>query len=141
MAEYERIRRLREKADGLSARYKIKSDDNTGLANQGQTGAVRNADKRHEHAEKGTVNKKSVWTIATKPYSEAHFAVYPKELIVDCIKAGCPRGGVVLDPFMGTGTTAIVSKKLDRNFIGFELNPKSIKISDKRIHDELGLFK
>jgi len=85
-------------------------------------------------------NKRDVWTVNTKPYKEAHFAVYPEELIVDCIKAGCPPGGVVLDPFMGSGTTGVVARKLDRNFIGFELNPKYITIADKRLYEELGMF-
>jgi DNA modification methylase len=85
-------------------------------------------------------NKRDVWTVNTKPYKEAHFAVYPEELIVDCIKAGCPKDGIILDPFMGSGTTAVVARKLDRNFIGFELNPKYIKIADKRLYSELGMF-
>lgn len=85
-------------------------------------------------------NKRDVWTVNTKPYKEAHFAVYPEELIVDCIKAGCPAKGIVLDPFMGSGTTGVVARKLDRNFIGVELNPKYIKIAEKRLYDELGMF-
>lgn len=87
-----------------------------------------------------TANKKSVWTVTTKPFKEAHFATFPEELILDCIKAGCPIDGVVLDPFMGAGTTALVSRKLNRNFIGFELNPDYISIANKRLHDELGFF-
>lgn len=85
-------------------------------------------------------NKRDVWTVNTKPYKEAHFAVYPEELIVDCIKAGCPPNGIVLDPFMGSGTTGVVARKLDRNFIGFELNSKYITISEKRLYNELGMF-
>jgi DNA modification methylase len=87
-----------------------------------------------------TRNKRSVWTITTKPYSEAHFATFPEDLIVDCIKAGCPEGGIVLDPFMGAGTTALVARKLNRNFVGFELNEEYIKIAEKRLRNELGLF-
>lgn len=85
-------------------------------------------------------NKRSVWTVATKPFSEAHFATFPEELIVDCIKAGCPVGGLILDPFMGAGTTALVARKLQRNYIGFELNHKYIKIAQKRLQKELGFF-
>lgn len=85
-------------------------------------------------------NKRSVWTVTTKPFSEAHFATFPEDLILDCIKAGCPEGGVVLDPFMGAGTTALVSRKLNRNYIGFELNPEYIKIAEKRLRNELGIF-
>lgn len=85
-------------------------------------------------------NKRSVWTVTTKPFSEAHFATFPQDLIVDMIKAGCPVNGVVLDPFMGAGTTALVASKLNRNFIGFELNTEYIKIAEKRLSKELGMF-
>lgn len=72
----------------------------------------------------GTRNKRSVWTITTKPYSEAHFATFPPELPELCIKAGTKPGDVVLDPFLGSGTTAEVARKLGRVGLGFELNPK-----------------
>lgn len=85
-------------------------------------------------------NKRSVWTVTTKPFSEAHFATFPQDLIIDCIKAGCPDGGIVLDPFMGAGTTALVARKLNRNYIGFELNPEYLKISENRLRRELGMF-
>ena len=85
-------------------------------------------------------NKRSVWTVTTKPFKEAHFATFPEDLIMDCIKAGCPEGGIVLDPFMGAGTTALVSRKLDRKYIGFELNPEYIAIAEKRLRNELGIF-
>lgn len=80
-------------------------------------------------------NKRSVWTISTKPFKEAHFATFPQDLIEPCILAGCPRGGVVLDPFMGAGTTSIVSIKNNRNYIGFELSEKYCEIANKRIAD------
>jgi DNA modification methylase len=88
----------------------------------------------------GMANKRSVWTVTTKPFSEAHFATFPEDLIVDCIKAGCPEDGIVLDPFMGAGTTALVASKLNRNFIGFELNADYIEIAKKRLQSELGMF-
>lgn len=88
-----------------------------------------------------TRNKRSVWTVSTQPLKEAHFATFPEKLIVDCIKAGCPEDGIVLDPFMGSGTTAIVARKLNRNYVGFELNPDYVSIANRRIHKELGLFK
>lgn len=88
----------------------------------------------------GLANKRSVWTVTTKPYTDAHFATFPQELIVDCIKAGCPIGGIVLDPFMGAGTTAVVARKLNRNFIGFELNQDYIDIANKRLYAELGMY-
>lgn len=86
-------------------------------------------------------NKRSVWTVTTKPFSEAHFATFPEDLIVDCIKAGCPRDGIVLDPFMGAGTTALVARSHNRNYIGFELNPEYIAIAEKRLNKELGIFR
>jgi DNA modification methylase len=85
-------------------------------------------------------NKRSVWTVTTKPYSGAHFATFPQDLIEPCIKAGCPKDGIVLDPFMGAGTTAVVARKLNRNYIGFELNAEYVKIAEQRITDELGFF-
>lgn len=85
-------------------------------------------------------NKRSVWTITTKPYNGAHFATFPEDLIVDCIKAGCPKDGIVLDPFMGAGTTAVVARKLNRNYTGFELNEKYLNIANKRLYAELGMF-
>jgi DNA modification methylase len=85
-------------------------------------------------------NKRDVWTVNTKSYHAAHFATFPPELIVPCIKAGCPEGGVVLDPFMGAGTTALVARKLNRNYIGVELNPAYVALANKRLINELGLF-
>lgn len=78
-------------------------------------------------------NKRDVWSVATEPSSESHIAMYPTKLIAPCILAGCRRGGVVLDPFMGSGTTALVAKRLERHFIGVELNPRYKKIADRRI--------
>jgi DNA modification methylase len=85
-------------------------------------------------------NKRDVWTVCTAPEPEAHFACFPQKLIMDCIKAGCPENGIVLDPFMGSGTTAVVARKLNRNYIGFELNPEYMKIADAKLKRELGLF-
>lgn len=81
----------------------------------------------------GKANKKSVWTVTTKPFKEAHFATFPEDLIVDCIKAGCPENGIILDPFMGAGTTALVAHKLNRMYLGTELNPEYCRLAEKRI--------
>lgn len=78
-------------------------------------------------------NKRDVWFVNTKPDHNAHFAVYPEDLIKPCILAGCPKGGIVLDPFMGSGTTARVARTYNRNFIGYELNPDYIKIIQQKI--------
>lgn len=89
----------------------------------------------------GTVNKRTVWEVATKSFNEAHFATYPQELIIDCIKAGTKKGDIVLDPFGGSGTTGIVARKLERNYVMIELNPEYIDICNNRIYKELGMFK
>ncbi|MGN7478980.1 DNA-methyltransferase [Solibacillus silvestris] len=80
-------------------------------------------------------NKRSVWTVTTKPLKEAHFATFPEELIEPCILAGCPIDGVVMDPFFGSGTTGLMALKHSRNFIGIELNPEYIKIAKKRLSE------
>jgi len=81
-------------------------------------------------------NKRDVWSVPVRPTKEAHFATYPENLIVPCIKAGCPENGVVLDPFMGSGTTGIVARKLNRNFVGCELNPEYRDMAERRIFNE-----
>lgn len=77
-------------------------------------------------------NKRDVWFVSSKPLKDAHFATYPEELIEPCILAGSRPGGVVLDPFFGSGTTGRVATRLGREYIGIELNEEYIKISDKR---------
>ena len=78
-------------------------------------------------------NKRSVWTIATQPYSEAHFATFPEKLIEPCILAGCPKDGVVLDPFVGSVTTAAVAQKYGRKSVGVDLNKEYLDIAVRRI--------
>ena len=78
-------------------------------------------------------NQRAVWTIPTRPFPEAHFAVYPEGLIEIPIKAGCPKGGIVLDPFMGAGTTALVALKQRKRFIGIEIKQEYIDIANRRI--------
>ena len=85
-------------------------------------------------------NKRDVWSVPIKPDKVAHFAVFPEELITPCILAGCQSGGLVLDPFMGSGTTARVARKLNRHFIGFELNPEYCKIINKKTQVTGDLF-
>jgi DNA modification methylase len=80
-------------------------------------------------------NKRSVWTVTTKPYNGAHFATFPPDLIAPCILAGAPVGGVVLDPFLGSGTTAAVAIKNGRGYLGCELNPAYEKLQQERIRD------
>lgn len=85
-------------------------------------------------------NKRDVWQVNVKPCKEAHFATYPPDLVRPCILAGCPEGGVVLDPFMGSGTTALVAKGIGRDYIGIELNPEYKAIAERRLFDKFGLF-
>jgi DNA modification methylase len=87
-----------------------------------------------EYEEIKGANKRSVWSVGTKPYAGAHFATFPPELIRPCILAGCPKGGVVLDPFGGSGTTAAVANEENRNAILCELNPDYIPLINERIN-------
>jgi DNA modification methylase len=85
-------------------------------------------------------NPRSVWTIAPKPFKEAHFATFPPDLIRPCILAGCPPGGTVLDPFGGAGTTALVAQEHGRNAILIDLNPEYVAIADRRLKRDLGML-
>ena len=78
-------------------------------------------------------NKRDIWLINTVPYKGGHFAAYPPKLAETCILAGCPKGGIVLDPFLGSGTTAAVAKQLDRHYIGIELNAEYCALARARI--------
>ena len=78
-------------------------------------------------------NKRDVWHINTVPYKGGHFAAYPPKLAETCILAGCPKGGVVIDPFLGSGTTAAVAKSLDRHYIGIEINSEYCALAGARI--------
>jgi site-specific DNA-methyltransferase (adenine-specific) len=85
-------------------------------------------------------NKRSVWTVTTKPFKGAHFATFPKDLIEPCVLAGCPEGGTVLDPFGGSGTTGIVAAQHNRNAVLLELNREYIDLAKQRINKELGMM-
>lgn len=85
-------------------------------------------------------NLRNVWTIPTAGFSEAHFATFPPDLIEPCIKAGCPKGGTVLDPFGGAGTTGMVADRLGRHAILLELNPQYAEMARRRIEQDAGMF-
>jgi DNA modification methylase len=93
--------------------------------------------KGKEWEENPMKNKRSVWTVNTKGYKGAHFAVYPKQLVLPCILAGCPQDGTVLDPFNGSGTTGVVALQNNRRYIGLELNPEYVKLAEARIAEEV----
>ncbi len=89
---------------------------------------------RNRSGNKGeTRQKRSVWSVTTKPFKGAHFATFPPDLIEPCILAGCPKDGVVLDPFFGAGTVGLVAKKHGRKWIGIEINPEYARIAQERI--------
>ena len=81
-------------------------------------------------------NKRSVWSITTKPFKEAHFATFPKDLVKPCILAGSQMNDIVLDPFMGAATVAVVAKNLGRFFVGIELSEKYCRIAEERLKRE-----
>ena len=110
---------------------------------------VRNGTQRVVHGkgvtsnltrQDGKRNKRSVWTVTTRPFKGAHFATFPPSLIEPCILAGCPEGGTVLDPFFGAGTTGLVAQRHNRKWIGCELNPEYAAIAQARIEAESTLF-
>ena len=119
----------------------------------GNTGRVRAPSKHKSHVDgsgyvqeerqydeiKGA-NRRNVWSINTKPYKQAHFAVYPPELIEPCVLAGSAEGDTVLDPFSGAGTTGVVALAKRRKYIGIELNPTYAEMAARRIRDEAPMF-
>lgn len=103
-----------------------------------QNGTFRQ-DVGNKFIDNGWRNKRSVWTVPTAPYSEAHFATFPPDLIKPCIMAGCPVGGTVLDPFGGSGTTGMVALELGRKAILIELNPEYCRLIEQRCNVTFGL--
>lgn len=139
--------------DAIRERGVMSSGDSAGSAQRntqethglggGNTGMTRAKEKLAEElAQKGysTRNKRSVWTIPTKPFRGAHFAVMPEALVEPCILAGSKPGDLVLDPFTGSGTVAVVAMRHGRNFIGTELNPDYAAIAEQRISDQNPLY-
>ncbi len=100
-----------------------------------EDGAIehRTAANLHHIGARDTRNKRSVWTIATQPMREAHFATFPEALVEPCIRAGSRPGDTVLDPFLGAGTTALVAEREGRQWIGCELNPDYVAIAERRL--------
>lgn len=80
-------------------------------------------------------NKRDVWTVPSSSFQGAHFAVFPEKLVEPCVLAGSPKGGVVLDPFMGSGTTGAAAKRLGRNFVGIDISPDYCIMAAKRLLD------
>ena len=78
-------------------------------------------------------NLRDTWSVSTKSYHGAHFAVFPVELITPCVLAGCPAGGVVLDPFFGAGTTGVAAATLDRQYMGIDISPEYCRLAEERL--------
>jgi DNA modification methylase len=146
------VSRLSQDVEGQVGSNRVPGKTNGSMKAVGKVDKQRGHGRRHagfnerwdamEKAEQcsGTRNKRSVWTIATQPFKEAHFATFPPDLVEPCIKAGCPAGGVVLDPFGGAGTTGLVADRLGRDAILIELNPEYAAIADRRIRGDAGMF-
>ena len=100
-----------------------------------------NLPREHGSISDGEINplrsKRDVWIVNTVPFKGGHYAAYPPKLVESCILAGCPVGGVVLDPFMGSGTTGMVAKQLDRHYVGIEINPEFAALAEARIGGDL----
>lgn len=130
---------------GQAATFKREGGKATQLHVPGQTRVSHRPDRKQDQVHRRYTgfndryqpvtkrNKRTVWNINTKPFPEAHFAVFPPEIPEICIKAGCPGGGTVLDPFAGAGTTLWVAEQLDRNSIGIELNPDYCNLIRRRM--------
>ena len=119
--------------DADAIKEPVENPGNPRKFRDGDANATLRNDEGRLYIPKDDRNKRSVWSVPVKPYSGAHFAVFPSELIEPCIMAGSRVGDIVLDPFMGSGTTAQVAQDLNRNFLGCELNPDYKSLQDKRL--------
>lgn len=118
---------------GRSRRDSFKRDDSKrAQAIPGQTAGTHREDRPESEWDTAVRNRRSVWTVATTPYSGAHFAVMPEALVEPCILAGSRPGDIVLDPFMGSGTVAAVAQRLGRRWLGAELNPDYLSLQAER---------
>lgn len=146
------VARLSQDVDSQAGSDRVPGKTNGTMKAVGKTDKQRGHGRRHagfndrwdamerEEQCSGLRNKRSVWSVATQPFSEAHFATFPPELIEPCIKAGCPQGGTVLDPFGGAGTTGLVADRLGRDAILIELNPEYAVMAQRRIEGDAGMF-
>ena len=131
---------IKEDCVGKDERKWADSYEKAGSIKQGETNANIKRTKRYSKDDSFKRNKRSVWTVTTKPFKGAHFATFPMDLIEPCDLAGCPVGGTVLDPFAGSGTTGIVAASNDRDAILLELNEDYIKLALDRMKSKLGVF-
>lgn len=134
------IREASADLEGSTARYESAFGGEKARAPIGAAGIDTRTRPSGMREFDGMRNKRSVWTVATRPFKEAHFATFPPELIVPCVLAGCPVGGVVLDPFGGAGTTGLVADSLQRDAILIELNPAYAAMASARITGDSPMF-
>lgn len=145
----------RHHAQGNDALGKVKSDNWGRTVGERRPRLVDKLDKQRGHLRRhagfndrwdhmsrdeqmaGGANLRDVWTVATKPFSGAHFATFPPALIEPCILAGCPVGGIVLDPFFGAGTVGVVCRRHGRDYLGIELNESYCEMARARIAREI----
>jgi len=125
-----------EKSTWFESDHRAK-DGPTVSKRMGMDGADYQCKRQGVYNSSGNRNKRTVWTVTTKPYKEAHFATFPPDLIIPCIKAGSRQGDIVLDPFGGSLTTAYVAKELGRKAIMIELNEKYIDMGLPRLAQEV----
>lgn len=128
-----RRRRAQDPARARRATYHVKRDRPFGQKPWGKTSAMRTAEGRARLAQKGTRGLRTVWTVPLRPNKEAHFAMFPAGVVEPCVLAGCPEGGIVLDPFFGAGTTGLVARQHGRKYIGVELNPDYAGLAMSRL--------
>ena len=138
---------IREPVSDVSIKrstYAFNTEDNKNIkGNMSERGVTRtteglNLKSAEEKQHPLGRNKRDVWTVNTKPFPEAHFATFPEKLIDTCIKAGTKENDIVLDPFSGAGTTGVVACKLNRIYIGIELNPEYAEMSKNRLAKTVG---
>lgn len=134
-----RDRSLPRNRNGITGSLDTKGYAHRGTGDQKLTGHSGNYDQNGNLIGGGYANKRSVWTVTTQPFKEAHFATFPMELIRPCILAGSRAGDIVLDPFAGAGTTLVLAKKLGRKAIGIELNEEYCEMIVRRIHKETAM--
>jgi DNA modification methylase len=130
----------KDRNDGGCTQRKPRSDKQRGHSRRHAGFNERWDQMSREEQQANGANLRNVWSIATHPFADAHFATFPPDLIEPCIKAGCPEGGTVLDPFGGSGTTGLVADRLKRNAILIELNPEYAAMAEKRIRGDAPMF-
>jgi len=122
---------------GQKNSYKIDAVRHANVIRPDRSALINKSMARIANGENKGRNKRTVWRINPQSFKDAHFAVFPEKLVEPMIKAGCPSAGAVLDPFVGSGTTALVARKLGRHYIGIDLNEDYVTMANKRLSEVL----